>query len=105
MLFMVVEYFVDGKAAEVYRIAREEGRQMPEGVRYLDSWVTVSLDRCFQLMECDDLAAMQEWIANWEGLVRFEVVPVVASRSTFETMARLAEGRTTNLPERSLPGD
>ena len=55
MLFMVVEHFAEGKVSEIYRIAREEGRHLPDGLRYVDSWVAVSLDTCFQLMECDDL--------------------------------------------------
>ena len=59
MLFMVVEHFAQGRVAEIYRIAREDGRQLPDGLRYIDSWVAASLDTCFQLMECDNLASMQ----------------------------------------------
>lgn len=92
MLFMVVEHFAEGKASEIYCIARQEGRHLPEGLRYIDSWVSVSLDTCFQLMECDDLALMQEWVAQWEGYGRFEIVPVTTSKSTFALMERLAEG-------------
>lgn len=90
MLYMVVEHFGEGKVAEIYRIAREEGRQLPTGLRYVDSWETVSLDVCFQLMECDDLTLMQEWVARWEGFGRFEIVPVTHSKETFAIMERLA---------------
>jgi hypothetical protein len=41
---------------------REEGRMFPEGLKYLDSWVEPNFSRCFQLMECDDLQLLQEWI-------------------------------------------
>jgi hypothetical protein len=78
MLFMVVEHFRDG-AAPVYRRFRERGRLAPEGLTYVDSWVDASLSRCFQLMECDDLGLLQQWVAGWEDLVRFEVVPVTPS--------------------------
>lgn len=93
MLFMVVEHFADGRTSEIYRIAREEGRGLPDGLRYLDSWVAVSLDTCFQLMECDDLTLLQEWVAHWEGYGRFEIVPVTTSKETFALMERLASGQ------------
>ncbi len=90
MLFMVVEHFAEGKVSEIYRIARTEGRHLPEGLRYVDSWVSASLDTCFQLMECDDLALMQEWVARWVVFGRFEIVPVTRSKETFALMERLA---------------
>ncbi len=91
MLFMVVERFAPGKAAEVYRVARERRRMLPGGLTYVDSWVSASLDVCFQLMECDDPAAFQEWTARWGDIAHFEIVPVVPSKTTSSLMARLAE--------------
>ena len=46
------------------------------------------LERCYQVMECDDRALLQAWMAAWDDLVRFEVVPVVTSA---EAAARVAE--------------
>ena len=54
MLFMVIEHFKDRDAKAVYRRAKEHGRMLPEGLKYIDSWVETNFDRCFQLMECDD---------------------------------------------------
>ena len=68
---------------------REGGRGLPEGVRYVDSWVRADLRGCFQLMECDSMAALQEWVASWDGLADFDIVPVTASRETQDLMARL----------------
>ncbi len=79
MLFMVIENFRDGGAQPVYARAREHGRLMPEGLRYVDSWVEAAFRRCFQLMECDDLTMLMAWISQWSDLVDFEVVPVVTS--------------------------
>jgi hypothetical protein len=76
---MVVERFRDGDARPVYERARDRGRMLPEGLRYLDSWVEANLGRCFQLMECDDLTLLMAWIARWADLVEFEVIPVVTS--------------------------
>ena len=79
MLFMVVERFRDRGATAVYERARERGRLMPDGLRYVDSWVGANLSRCFQLMECDDLSLLMAWISQWSDLIDFEVVPVVTS--------------------------
>ena len=82
MLYMVVEHFRGGDPTPVYQRFREQGRLAPDGLRYVGSWVTEDLTRCFQIMECDDARLLQEWIANWGDLVDFEVVPVVSSDQT-----------------------
>lgn len=79
MLFMVIEHFKNRDAAPVYRRFDENGRMMPEGLKYIDSWVEPNFERCFQLMETDDPALFQEWVDNWHDLVNFEIVPVVTS--------------------------
>jgi hypothetical protein len=75
---MVVETF-PGTAAAVYQRAAERGRMLPDGLHYVDSWVADDLGRCFQLMETDDPALFDEWIAAWADLGSFEVVPVLSS--------------------------
>lgn len=89
MLFMVIESFKDGKVKEVYRRYQEKGQMMPEGLKYLDSWVEVNFDRCFQLMECDDLLLFQQWVIQWQDLVDFEIIPVVPSKETAEKIIRM----------------
>jgi hypothetical protein len=51
----------------IYRRLPDSGRMLPEGLTYLDSWVEPNFDRCFQLMECDDLRLIQQWVLNWRG--------------------------------------
>ena len=79
MLFMVIERFKNGNADAVYARFREKGRMLPDGLTYLNSWVEPNSDRCFQLMECEDRTLFDEWIANWNDLVDFEIIPVVPS--------------------------
>ncbi len=55
MLFMVIETFRNGDALSAYRRFRDEGRGAPDGVEYVGSWIEASLNRCFQLMETDDI--------------------------------------------------
>ncbi|HEX5725583.1 MAG TPA: DUF3303 family protein [Longimicrobiaceae bacterium] len=87
MLYMVIETFRPGQAPAVYRRAREQGRMMPPGLAYVASWVDLGFHRCFQVMESDDPALLDQWIAAWEDLVDFEVVPVRTSAQAAEAMA------------------
>jgi hypothetical protein len=89
VLFMVVEKFrnQDGKA--VYRKLRDSGRGLPDGLKVVASYVSADLGRCFQLMETEDVTLFQCWIADWQGVVEFEVVPVVESKTTREALAPL----------------
>lgn len=79
MRYMVVEHFREGRAPDVYRRFRDRGRLAPEGLVYVASWVDYEYRRCFQVMEAPDEALLRQWIANWEDLVEFEVVPVRTS--------------------------
>ena len=82
MLFMLVERFKNRDAKTSYRHLRDKGRGLPEGLRYIDSWIEANFDRCFQLMECDDPKLLQEWMLFWGDHVEVEFVPVVKSAET-----------------------
>jgi hypothetical protein len=86
MLYMIVEEFLDGDALPVYRRLRDRGRQAPHGLTYVASWVTPDLARCYQVMECDDRALLDEWMSRWMDLVSFEVVPVLTSAEAAATI-------------------
>ena len=79
MKYMVIETFRPGCRASVYERFREKGRMLPEGLRYLDSWVEEDGDRCFQLMETDDPGLFGVWQAQWADLTEFEILPVLGS--------------------------
>jgi hypothetical protein len=87
MLYMVIETFRGGDAVPVYRRFRDHGRLAPEGLRYVASWVTEDLRRCYQVMECDDAALLERWMAAWRDLVDFEVLPVVTSAAAVAAVA------------------
>lgn len=81
MLFMVIERFKGRDPSPIYSRLQEQGRALPDGLRYIDSWVEANFDRCFQLVETDEASALQQWILQWRDLVEFEVVPVTPSRA------------------------
>jgi hypothetical protein len=83
---MVIERFKNRDARAVYRRFRDHGRGAPDGLKYVDSWIDASFDRCFQLMECDDARLLQQWVVSWSDLIEFEIVPVVPSAQTREAI-------------------
>ena len=87
---MIVERFKGRDPKPIYRRLAESGRQMPDGLTYLDSWIEPNFDRCFQLMETSDLRLLEAWILAWSDLMEFEVVPVVPSKDTRETVLAIA---------------
>ena len=87
MLFMVIERFKGRDPVPIYQRFREAGRSMPDGLRYIDSWIEVNFDRCFQLMECDDARLLEQWADRWRDLVDFEFVPVCRSKEAAELIS------------------
>lgn len=77
MRYMVIERFKD--VAAVYRRFAEKGRQMPDGLRYVESWISADIKSCYQLMETDDPTLFPLWTRNWDDLMDFEIVPVLSS--------------------------
>lgn len=87
MLFMVIERFRGRDATSVYRRFRDRGRMLPASLTVQGSWVEANFDRCFLLVEGDDPRAFQEWVTQWSDLAEFEIVPVVPSKETVETIS------------------
>jgi hypothetical protein len=74
----LIRYMVIGpsaSAAPTRSMARlaERGRMLPDGLAYVDSWLDASGARW---METADPALFAPWIAAWDDLVAFEVVPL-----------------------------
>jgi hypothetical protein len=89
MRFMIVEHYRHPDAKPVYERFRTRGRLAPDGLMYVNSWVTSDLTRCYQVMECDDRALLDRWIAAWQDIVDFEVHPVMTSAEAAVAVARL----------------
>jgi len=78
VLYMILESYIQGPEA-VYERFHARGRMAPAGLQYVSSVVTVDGRRCYQLMECDDRALLDEWMRAWSDIVDFEVLPVISS--------------------------
>ncbi len=85
-LYMMIERFREG-AEPVYRRFRDRGRMAPNGLTYVNSWVDESHSTCFQVMETDNRALLEEWMEHWADLVDFEVREVVTSEEASRRLA------------------
>ncbi|MEL6672848.1 MAG: DUF3303 family protein [Bacteroidota bacterium] len=74
--YMVIEHFKPGCYEPMSQRWATQGRMLPEGLYYLNSWTNRDQDICFQLMETTDPTLFETWIKNWEDLVDFEVYPL-----------------------------
>lgn len=87
MHFVIVERFRGGDPVPVYRRFRDRGRLAPDGLRYVNSWVSTDLTTCYQVMECEDRALLDEWLAHWSDIVEFEVIPAITSAEAAAVVA------------------
>jgi len=88
MIFMIIENFKKSGAKTVYDRFEKNGRMMPEGLNYINSWVEMNFEKCFQVVECDDEITLQKWITNWQDLVDFEIIPVMTSNEAYDKYKR-----------------
>ena len=85
MLFMVIEKYKDKEA--VYKRFHEKGRMMPEGVSYVNSWVTEDGNTCYQINESENEELLHKWAENWNDVTDFTFIPVISSQQMSEKMA------------------
>ena len=74
--YMVIETFFENCIEKVYERFHDKGRMLPDGLHYLDSWLTKDRSRCFQLMETKRFELFQEWTKNWDDLIQFEILEI-----------------------------
>ena len=84
MLYLVIERFLPGKVTELYQRFDEKGRMLPDGVKYINSWIDKEVTICYQVMEANDINLLQEWITHWNDLCDFEIIPVISSNEAKE---------------------
>ncbi|KMQ75572.1 DUF3303 domain-containing protein [Marinobacter subterrani] len=77
--YMVIERFKPGCVGDVYERLGAQGRMLPQGLHYVNSWVNKELGVCYQLMETSDFELFSQWTSQWEDLTKFEIVPIDSS--------------------------
>ncbi len=84
MLYMIIETYHPNKVKQLYKRFEEKGRQLPEGVRYINSWINEDVTTCYQVMESDDEKNIYKWIQHWIDLTDFKIIPVITSEEAKE---------------------
>lgn len=84
MLYMIIETFHPNKVKLLYKRFEEKGRQLPEGVHYINSWINEDVTICYQVMESDAQEKINEWIQHWNDLADFTIIPVITSAQAKE---------------------
>jgi len=84
--YMVIETIKPGQLDKVYQRFHRHGRLLPEGLEFIDSWITADKTRVFQLMQSDTVERFEHWTALWRDLVEFEIIelgqkPMPSTRS------------------------
>jgi hypothetical protein len=83
-LYLVVEHFRNEDAVPIYRRFR-----VTEGLTCISSWIDEKLKRCYQVTETPDRVLLDEWMANWNDIMEFEVYPVITPEQAVEKIAPL----------------
>jgi hypothetical protein len=74
--YMVIENYRAGCFDKIYNRFHKDGRMLPEGLVFIESWLEKSGKRCLQLMETENPETFKTWIKNWEDLVDFEIIEI-----------------------------
>ncbi len=95
---MVIEKYKNKEA--VYKRFREKGKMMPEGVSYVNSWVSEGGNTCYQINEAQNEELLYEWSSNWNDVTDFAFIPVISSQEMSDKMAN--KQTTTNYEKRNI---
>ena len=85
---MIIEKFNNRDPKPIYQRFLEKGRMLPDGLLYKESWIEANFERCFQLMECDDVSLLQKWILEWQDLAELGVIAVAEPQKTSELVKK-----------------
>lgn len=72
--YIVVENYRKGCFDKIYDRFHSNGRMLPPGLFFIESWLEKSGERCFQLMETENPDTFKEWTKNWDDLVEFDII-------------------------------
>ena len=71
--YLIIERFDSRNLDAIYRRLNEKGRGLPDGLHFVDSWLTATNDCVYQIMETDDESLFETWFAWWDDLIEFEM--------------------------------
>ncbi|MEQ9439138.1 MAG: DUF3303 family protein [Cyclobacteriaceae bacterium] len=63
MTCLIIERFYPHRVKALYQ-RFEEGRLLPPGVRFINSWVDEKVEACYQLIENESQEPLLEWVSR-----------------------------------------
>jgi len=72
--YMVIERIKSGQLENVYKRFHAQGRMLPTGLHFIDSWLTADGSCVYQIMETDNVERFEDWMPRWSDLVDFEII-------------------------------
>jgi len=107
MLYMVIGRFRSDAAAS--GSARPAGVSLTQssGLTHIGSWVEATLGRCFQVVECSDVAALHQWdpagaiASTWRSYRFCQRSTVRSSRGRDKLIRSRRSSRTISTPFRT----
>lgn len=72
--YMVIERFRAGNSDAVYERFAARGRMLPDGLEYVESWLSARDDTCFQVMRAENRESFDNWTRHWDDLADFEII-------------------------------
>lgn len=88
MLYMLIGHFRRGAAPSGIASPLPHHADTA-GVTLVGSWVEATLGRSFQVVDCENLGALQQWAARWRHRVHFELVPIVPAQQAVTALEPL----------------
>ncbi len=88
MLYMLIGHFRRGTPGGIASPTPALQTDTP-GVTLIGGWVEATLGRSFQVVDCENLVALQQWAARWRHRVHLELVPIVPAREAVTTLEPL----------------
>ncbi len=72
--FMIIERFDPVDLDAIYKRLNQDGRGLPDGLHFVESWLTADNKTVYQIMRTDNAELFDVWFEHWDDLIEFEVV-------------------------------
>jgi hypothetical protein len=84
MTYLIIEKFYPEKVKALYKRFEEQGRLLPPGVTYINSWIDEKIKTCYQIMESESEEKLLQWVDQWKDFADFAIIPVITSAQAKE---------------------
>ena len=77
MHYMITATYSGEDVLNLQKYAKGRHLTLPDGVEFIDAWISVNGRRFFQMMKTDNETLLEEWTVQLDDLFEFQVDHVV----------------------------